>query len=201
MPVCANPNCLQPFTLTRKDRRYCRRYCASAHKRQLCRPPSVRPTWRSLFWTKVKKTSGCWEWSGLLDRDGYGRFGHRNTWSRSFSEIGEVSTHRIAWTLLKAPIPNGKWVLHKCDNRKCVKPDHLFIGTHKENSADRSMKGRNPNTRGESNGQSKLTPSAIRRIRKLRDAGLPQSRIADIFDVRQPTISDILLRKTWGHIR
>ncbi len=82
-----------------------------------------------LFWKKVTKGGGCWEWQGRkLSKDGYGLFrfdGERHL------------THRLAYQLSVGEIPPGKFVLHSCDNPKCVRPGHLRVGTHEENMADR----------------------------------------------------------------
>lgn len=85
------------------------------------------------FWRRVKKTDGCWEWTGGLLSSGYGA-----------CFVGAYSTgaHRVSWELANGPIPDGLWVLHHCDNRPCVRPDHLFLGTVLDNNRDAIAKGR-----------------------------------------------------------
>lgn len=87
------------------------------------------------FWAKVQKSDNCWEWTGLLNAWGYGRF-----WTGR-----HMSAHRYSWELHNGPIPAGLYVCHHCDNRKCVRPDHLFLGTQRDNLLDASRKGRLPN--------------------------------------------------------
>jgi|GEM_PF-1842294 len=85
------------------------------------------------FWEKVKKTKGCWEWAGSCMRLGYGMFRLDGLWQPA---------HRVAWKLVNGEIPEGLDILHKCDNRKCVNPNHLSIGTQNDNMYDMVKKGR-----------------------------------------------------------
>jgi hypothetical protein len=86
------------------------------------------------FWAKVRKGDGCWEWQGAT-RHGYG-----TVW---VAEAGGMRlAHRIAWELTNGPIPDGLLACHHCDNRVCVRPDHLFLGTYADNAQDMSRKGR-----------------------------------------------------------
>ncbi len=84
--------------------------------------------------------SGCWLWSGVLDKDGYGHFHTYAQGKRRFT-----CAHRVAYEIYVAPIPSGMSVLHRCDVRSCVNPAHLFIGTQKDNIADMIRKGRDTN--------------------------------------------------------
>ena len=89
------------------------------------------------FWSKVSKSDGCWLWVAFRDRNGYGRFG-TSALNRS------TLAHRTSYSLTFGDIPEGMHVLHKCDNPPCVNPDHLFLGTDKDNAQDCKAKGRHP---------------------------------------------------------
>lgn len=86
------------------------------------------------FWDKVEKTAGCWLWNGALKSNGYGSFRpFKGAWT---------SAHRHAWQLAHGAIPDGRMVLHTCDNRRCVNPAHLFLGDAQANMDDMRAKGR-----------------------------------------------------------
>lgn len=99
------------------------------------------------FWPKVDLRagmSGCWPWRGALDSDGYGALKDRGR---------SAKAHRVAWEIANGPIPRGEFVLHRCDNRPCVNPAHLFIGDAGANARDMVSKGRNYAPRARSRGQ------------------------------------------------
>lgn len=104
----------------------------------------IRGTNEERFWARVRKSDGCWEWTGTLSPCGYGRFDIAPPLADRWHSTG---AHRVAWMLTHGPIPEGEGhhgtcVLHRCDNPKCVRPDHLFLGTQSENMADKTQKGR-----------------------------------------------------------
>lgn len=86
------------------------------------------------FWSLVQKTEGCWLWLGNLESGGYGRVWRNRR---------RVKAHRVAWELTNGPIPDGLFACHHCDNKKCVRPDHIFLGTPADNMQDWTRKGKN----------------------------------------------------------
>jgi hypothetical protein len=135
--------------------------------------PKSDPKQRFLLKVKQMET-GCHEWTGCLHRDGYGKFYH---------EGKQVQAHRVAYEIFKGK-PEKKWVLHQCDNRKCVNPDHLFLGSAIENIQDMDAKNR----RGT---KAKLTFNQSEGIKKLLSERYKQVEVAKIFGVHQTTISRI----------
>jgi len=86
--------------------------------------------------TDVRGEQECWEWKGYISRGGYGRF---RAGGRS---LPAASAHRVAYVLAKGQIPDGMLVMHACDNRRCVNPSHLSIGSYADNNHDMMSKGR-----------------------------------------------------------
>lgn len=113
----------------------------------------------------------CTLWEGRLDEKGYGRAGHANRLA-----------HRQAWIAAFGEIPDGLCVCHRCDNRRCVNPDHLFLGTNDDNIADKVQKDR---------ASKALTKDLAASILGLRDT-MKQSEIAVLFGVHQSTVSRII---------
>lgn len=144
------------------------------------------------FWNKIDYTSFCWNWLGWKTAKGYGEF--------RFEGKNNIRAHRLSYRLKIGPIPDGLFVLHKCDNPSCVRPDHLFLGTLAENCRDRHRKGRT--AKGSQNGWAKLTELDIKSIRKLASTtSLLQKEIADRFGVTSENIRHILSGKTWRHVK
>src|SRR5436305_1293534 len=100
------------------------------------RVPEYSKEFRARFWERVDKSGECWEWTWSIGGPGYGQIVNRKIC------LQPMTTHRVAWELHNGPIPKGMHVCHHCDNRKCVRPSHLFLGSHKDNMKDRDRKGR-----------------------------------------------------------
>lgn len=157
------------------------------------------------FWDKVHKTDGCWEWTGNRTVHGYGWF-----W---FKGKGG-SAHRASWQIHHGDIPAGLFVCHTCDNRKCVRPDHLFLGTAKDNMQDAKRKGRIASEQpgwlakrragqkyGEELSQTKLTaPQVIDIRRRYARGGETYHKLASEHGVCWEAIKNVVKRRTWKHL-
>jgi hypothetical protein len=152
----------------------------------------------SRFIKKIKfnLNNGCWEYMGVLNRYYYGQFNiNRNNKSKTYL------AHRVSWELFSnQSIPDGKVIMHTCDNRKCCNPGHLKLGTHQDNINDMFAKGRG-NRRGaigERSHTAKLTWELVGKIRRLYSTGkYTQQQLADRFSVVISTISNIVNNKAW----
>ena len=154
------------------------------------------PRWepeRVRYAGKVQRGNGCWEWVGAKSSTGYGNF---------YTRGKMYLTHRYAWEEEHGAIPLGLCVLHLCDNRACVRPDHLFLGTKKTNSLDMVGKGRAhmPDSAGEKHGLSKLTDAAVVDVRRRFSAGELGKDLAAEYGVSPSLVSLVVRRKAWVHI-
>lgn len=131
--------------------------------------------------------SGCWEWNGTIEKDGYGVFTH--------GRHKQKRAHRAAYEATHGTIPANALVCHKCDNRKCVNPEHLFLGSPADNTADMVRKGRKHIRRGERHHALKLSDAQIQTIRQRRGAGESLKSLAAEFQVSFQHISRIALLK------
>ena len=165
----------------------------------------------SRFKSKIDRSSGpdgCWPWTGAINSHGYG------TIRRGPPEFTSVGAHVVAWELANGPV-GPLCVLHSCDNRRCVNPSHLFLGTKGENNADRDAKGRTasgdrssrrtaPDSFDRRSGyvpaNTKLRPEDIPTIRAMAGGGKTYAEIGRLFGVNYHTISSAVKRHTWAHI-
>lgn len=148
----------------------------------------------SRFWKKIKKSDGCWTWT--RDRHAGNRYGRIWTGER------RVPAHRFSWELHYGQIPRGMEVCHRCDFTFCVRPDHLFLGTHAENMGDCAAKKRivSGHVRGSRHGNAKLTESDVIDIRTCASFGASRAALRAAFGVGHSVISEILTRKAWTHV-
>ncbi len=179
--------------------------------------PFTPEQYAAQFWAKVNKNGPvqphcpelgpCWEWTAALN-NGYGSYGQSN-------KGREKLTHRISWVFVHGPISSETCVLHKCDNRRCVRPDHLWTGDRNDNNMDAIAKGRvihPPATengvykypeavlKGSKNGSSKLTEADIPIIREMIANGMTNVAIAKQFPVSNVVIGHIRHRRFWTHV-
>ena len=136
------------------------------------------------FMANVTITEECWLWNGPVNRRGYGKL--------SFQKNKSDTAHRVAYKLFNGPIEDNSLVCHSCDKPRCVKPGHLWLGTHKENMMDMVEKGRQ---------YSKLTMDDVLKIRELVEKfGVAQEKIKEQFKISSGHISSIIKRRVWKHI-
>lgn len=132
--------------------------------------------------THEMDASVCWEWMGAGKGNGYGH-------------TSRGPAHRRAYELLVGPVPDGMDVCHKCDNRSCVNPDHLFLGTRSENMADMKCKGR-----GAGGNRKHLKEKHVQEIRRRLAAGTPARVIADAMGVNYGTVTAIKEGRSYGRV-
>lgn len=145
-----------------------------------------RLTNESEFWAAVDKSGECWNWVGVRGKPTRSKYGHM-VWQEK-----QDLAHRVAWMIAHGPIPPKMDVCHHCDNPRCVRPEHLFLGTRADNMADMVLKGRKP--RGEDSPTAKLTNEQVAMIRLLHDSGVDSSAIGRAFHVSSAHVGRIARR-------
>lgn len=152
------------------------------------------------FWERVNKNGPiynnlgpCWEWTGAMGLYGYGLVRMKRAMCRA---------HRIAWLSVNGDIPEGLSVLHKCDNRKCVNPSHLFIGNNFDNMKDCVLKGRHNPPKGSNVAVSKLKAHQVRKIKILYYSGKITNKVelGRMFNVTNAVIRYIVWGIWWRHV-
>lgn len=158
------------------------------------KPGTILVPLEQRFWAKVRKTGTCWIWTGCVMSNGYGSITDRARATRSPS----VLVHRLSWELAYGDVPRGLCVLHRCDVRVCVRPDHLFLGTLADNCRDRTAKGRT--AKSEDNRHAKLRPEDVISIRAAAREGCSERILARRYGVNHSTIHRIATRQSWTDI-
>jgi hypothetical protein len=148
---------------------------------------------KARFWSRVTRDTAdrCWQWQGSVASGGYGQI--------ALCEHNLLA-HRVAYELHYGAFPRSAWILHRCDNRLCVNPAHLFLGDAQANVDDMVKKGRNAPPKGESHYQSKLNKEQVLSIRARVINGESQRELSREFGVDFSTISKVVRRETWKHI-
>lgn len=153
------------------------------------------------FWSKAEHMpDGCWNWTGSINNRGYGQFNIDNRC---------VLAHRVAYDLANGGITvreegrdqkDKACVLHRCDNKKCVNPAHLFLGTPEENTQDMAGKGRMRHASGEDSGAAKLTWEKVAEIRAIYTPGSGLKKLAKRYGVTKSTVIEIVKGRTWRKV-
>lgn len=162
---------------------------------------AMRKTLSQRFWAKVNpdgpvpkhrpELGKCWVWTAYIGQRGTG-YGIIRAWGQP------KGAHCVSWVIHNGEVPAGLFVLHKCDNKRCVNPVHLFLGTHQDNSDDMRAKGRSRYPHGEATSNAKLTAEKVRQIRELFCHGeVTHKMLAERYGVSEETIQPIIAGRTW----
>lgn len=144
------------------------------------------------FWARVEKTPKCWLWRGYTAPNGYGNLKVKRK---------NAYAHRVAYELRNGPVPLGKWVLHRCDVRHCVRGSHLFAGSAADNAADMVAKGRHKpaSLPKEQNPNARVSAPAVQALREeYARGGVTQVQLARKFKVSQTQVSRIVRGEQWA---
>jgi len=192
-------NTLLVFPNMKNRTKYCDKICEMQYL-DLCRNDNEYLK-KEVLKKVIFEENGCWNWRNC---NGIRK---RATWV--YKRKHHLAT-RIVYTIYKGEIQNGMHVLHTCDNPRCVNPDHLFLGTHRDNMQDkvnknRAGKGRKlqyPNSikRGEESLKSKITNSTVHTIRSMAKQGMNNVEIAQLLNTTKGIVSHVVRRKTWKHV-
>lgn len=157
----------------------------------------INSTAPARFWAKVDKSAGpdgCWLWTGALDHRGYGKF--------STARSKPTTASRVAYKLHYGVDPSGQFVCHQCDNRTCVNPAHLFLGTHADNMKDMREKGRSPRKSnvGTHNPRAILDEGKVREIRRRHAAGETPLALSIEYGINRESVYAVLSGRNWASV-
>lgn len=175
--------------ITFKSDKYCRKHRARMSRNGCLELKTVRERLEENY--LVNEKNGCWEWMGMINKAGYGRITIKQK---------KYLVHRAAYQEFIGLTPNNLLVCHKCDNPKCINPDHLFLGTHKDNGEDKTKKGRAPSFKGSKNPSAKLKEKDVKNIRKMHSKGIPSKILAIKFNINVVQINNIIRYASWKDI-
>lgn len=166
------------------QQRFCSSGCVGQYKSAAA--DAARPSMEDAFYRWVDKGGDCWEWTGARDPQGYGVFCYAKK---------TYKAHRIAVQLDGRSFRKGEYACHHCDNPGCVNPDHIYVGTPKDNMRDALERGRFPH--GSRCHMARLTEANVREIRR---GGKTDQQWAEQFGVSRPTVTMARSGTTWRHI-
>lgn len=167
------------------------------------RGPTAGLTEAERFWRKVDRSEGedmCWTWMGGLFVAGYGMFYPENKDYPIKKYSIPIPAHRYAFIAANGSIPDGRFVLHRCDNRRCVNPAHLFLGTHDENMADMAQKGRSHRPESRVRFAEKMCAASVKTLRERHQNGVSQRQLAKAFNISRSYVFDIVHRRKWAQV-
>lgn len=179
-----------------------------ARRRAAGVPPNGTRPMAENFWRHVDKNGPitqselgpCWVWIACKTPTGYGQFGVPESTENGTKTVSIQHAHRVSWILSHNGDKPTLSVLHKCDNRACVNPEHLFLGTQADNVADMFAKGRANTRRGEKVNTAKLTEADVRLVRSLYELGWRAKDLAARFGINNASVGFIVNRQTWKHV-
>lgn len=184
--ICQNCNIEFTNKYRHSNAKFCSHKCAGLKKR------ITNPLYLvDFFYERITKSEYCWIWNGSKDKNGYGKLRFNNK---------ELRAHRVSWKIHYGEIPKNIFVCHKCDNPSCTNPEHLFLGTAKDNTNDMIRKGRKIFSIGEKSSNAKLNETQVIEILKLLKIENNIDKIAEMFCVHKNTISCIKHKRTWKYL-
>lgn len=174
-----------PYAIKKGEGKYCSHHCQMIYRNKI---NHVDQRERFLLGISTEMNENdCWIWAKAKDKDGYGQFDN-------------MRSHRFSYVLFKGEIPVNMIVCHSCDNPSCVNPDHLWIGTHKDNALDRDLKNRANIARGSRQRMSKLTEEKVKLIKRRIAEGIRSCDLSKEFNISNQVISQIRHHKAWRHV-